>query len=55
MWLISNDNLASEKCQQEKRKRVNEEDILFATTVLSWELEQLFAEKAVGFRSILKT
>lgn len=34
---ISDPLLASEKCQQEKRKTVNGEDILFAMTSLGFE------------------
>jgi hypothetical protein len=34
---MTHDKLASEKCQQEKRKTVNGEDILFAMTSLGFE------------------
>lgn len=35
--LTQSHHLASEKCQQEKRKTVNGEDILFAMTSLGFE------------------
>lgn len=37
VWPGSHTYLASEKCQQEKRKTVNGEDILFAMTSLGFE------------------
>ncbi len=37
IWPSSYVRLASEKCQQEKRKTVNGEDILFAMTSLGFE------------------
>lgn len=37
VFLLLTHRLASEKCQQEKRKTVNGEDILFAMTSLGFE------------------
>lgn len=34
---VADKSLASEKCQQEKRKTVNGEDIIFAMTSLGFE------------------